>query len=403
MEAYLSLLQFVFLIILIVFLTFAILHFIVCFKKEEDIEINQTTKRTASVTLTEKETTYTVTYQTVRTPTPLPKGITCTWKPSVKTIAITHYYEGNQSPTIHTKDIYKSSDTATSTGILVKDKSLDGELVNDIVKGFLLALVKYKPPQDVTFGCTLTIVAEKWTLTAASCIESIEELDSLDSFVMMKGLGEGGQGRLHAVSDIMMHPLYQGVNKSYDLAAIKSEDDLVKVGNIFVTLPTLVDYLTVTIGDKMDLLGFGKFRNIDKNALVRNIRQVSVYKLPIKHCPNDTATWSPRHLVGGEAISRGSCGKVPLCAGVVENRNTPCNYCAGAPLLYRNVLLGVMSDNPHCGLACDPALYVNIAAGLVTCSVLMAVFVAGTLGVSVLQFVTAASAREEPQDVTNIY
>lgn len=258
LEAYLSLLQFVFLIILIAFLTFAILHFIVCFKKEEDIEINQTTKITSSTIFTEKKITYTETYQTASTPTPLPKGINCTWKPSVKTTAITHYYDGNQTPT-NTKDTDKLSDTVTSTGTLIKD-SLDGELVNDIVKGFLLALVKYKPPQDVTFGCTLTIVAEKWTLTAASCIESIEELDSLDSFVMMKGLGEGGQGRLHPVSDIMMHPLYQGVNKSYDLAAIKSEDDLVKVGSIFVTLPTLVDYLTVTIGDKMDLLGFGKFR-----------------------------------------------------------------------------------------------------------------------------------------------
>lgn len=104
------------------------------------------------------------------------------------------------------------------------------------------------------------------------------------------------------------------------------------------------------------------FRSIDKDPLTRKIDHVKVHKLPSKHCPSTNNTWSPRHLLRGQAISHGSCGNAPICAGVLDNLQTPCNYCAGAPLVYRGVLLGLMSDNPNCGISCGPVLYVNIAA-----------------------------------------
>nr|XP_034840880.1 trypsin-4-like [Maniola hyperantus] len=235
----------------------------------------------------------------------------------------------------------------------------DGEEIYDSRKHFLLALVKIKPPQDITFGCTLTVVSKYWTLTAASCIEAIEEVDSLDSFVMMQGLGE--KQNIHPVADVMIHPQYEGVNLTYDLAALKSESSLITKESSAVTLPNMVDYFLVTIGERLTILGYGRFRNIDKDPLTRSVREVSVHRMPLSVCPTAPATWSPRHLTGGTPVTRGACRASPICAGVLRARTAPCNYCAGTPLLQQDVLLGVMSANQQCGLSCEPARFVNLA------------------------------------------
>lgn len=127
-------------------------------------------------------------------------------------------------------------------------------------KQFILALVRIRPPQDITFGCILTIITEFWVLTSASCIEAIEEVDSLDSFMMMEGYGELREGRMHMVDDVNIHPWYQGVNRSYDLAALRSEDSLIATGASTVILPTMLDYFVVTLGEKLTILGYGKYR-----------------------------------------------------------------------------------------------------------------------------------------------
>lgn len=347
LEASLSLIQLIFLIIFIAILTFLILHFLACRKHQEKLLEEHVTTDLYGTTYTDgKKITYPETHSPMTTP--LPESVKCTWDPSQKTIAMTHYYESTQ--------------TETSTKATVSQENfLGGEIINEKVE-FLIALVKYKPPQHIAFGCTLTIISTKWTLTAATCIEAIEELDSLDSFVMMEGLGTGNPGKFHAISDVMIHPQYEGANKNYDLAAIKSEGDIVLKERKLIALASLIDFMSITIGEKMQLYGFGRFRSVDKDPLTRKIHSVQVHKLPSKHCPSTNNTWSPRHLLRGQAIFHGSCGKAPICAGVLDNLRTPCNYCAGAPLVYRGLLLGLMSDNPNCGISCDPVLYVNIAA-----------------------------------------
>ena len=244
LEASLSLIQLTFLIILISILTFLTLHFLACTKDQEKLlKVHVTTDLYETTQTDGKKITYSETHSPVTTP--LPESVKCTWDPSQKTKAMTHYYE--------------STRTETSTKTTISEKFLDGEILNEKVE-FLIALVKYKPPQHITFGCTLTIVSTKWTLTAATCIEAIEELDSLDSFVVMEGLGTGNFGKFHAISDVMIHPQYEGANKNYDLAAIKSEGDIVIKENKLIAMASLIDLMSITIGEKMQLYGFGRFR-----------------------------------------------------------------------------------------------------------------------------------------------
>ncbi|XP_038208815.1 thrombin-like enzyme contortrixobin [Zerene cesonia] len=355
-ELYLTIAQGILLGGFIAFLTFLILHLIACHRKE----LQQYSLPTNVSNETTESSVTTQTSMTISMRDTLPQNVQCTWDPSHKTETVTHYYytKYEKFKTDHVKLAF--GNTTKGRGVKKDDDIfiVERDGVTELKRNnFVLALVKIKPPQDVVFGCILTVVNQFWTITASSCIESIEEVDSLDSFVMMEKFGER-HGPVHAVSDVMIHPLYQGTNKSYDLAALKSEDRL--NGNV-AKLASILDYLLITLGENLDILGFGKFRSIDKHPLARTVHSVTVNILPLKQCESGDESWALRHLVPEGELVRQGCGVRQLCAGLLAGRSTPCNYCAGTPLLRGRVVVGIMSDNQHCGLACEPNLYVNVA------------------------------------------
>lgn len=102
---------------------------------------------------------------------------------------------------------------------------------------------------------------------------------------------------------------------------------------------------------------------MEGGAGARRLRQVAVHVAGGAACaaPERGPLWAPRHLSRGAAAQHGACGAAPLCAGARYSRGSPCNYCAGAPLLRAHTLYGIMSDNDACGVSCEPQLYVNIA------------------------------------------
>lgn len=230
-----------------------------------------------------------------QSPTYTMSDLECSWHPSKKTVAPTHYYfekfmkrkniikeavklvlktdgtdystmdyanldtsEEKGSPNEKYHDLRKDSELADLDTLAYDDQS-DGEESVPLYKSFVLALVKVKPSKDSQFGCILTAVTAHWTLTAASCIESIEEVDSLDAFVMLEGYGEEEPGRSYGVSDVRVHPMFQGASRSHDLAALRSEQRLRRV-QLAARLPTLVDYYSITAAERFTILGFGSFR-----------------------------------------------------------------------------------------------------------------------------------------------
>ncbi|XP_053601992.1 trypsin zeta-like [Plodia interpunctella] len=349
-ETFLTILEAILLILFIAFLTFVVLHFIACNKKEID-ESSYLDDEPRSPAPAEG-------------PAPAAPGVKCTWDPKAPTEAVTRYYEDDDAASRALEQQLKGVHLPASTTTLVNFNDIlpylsDGE----DAKGYedhILALVKLRPPQDVTFGCILTIVSDYWAVTAASCIEAIEEVDSLDSFVMMDGYGESRHGRTHAVADVLIHPWYQGSNKSYDFVALKSEDRLVRGSKSAVEFSSLLDHFFTPIGEKLEILGFGGYRAIESGPSGRSLRRVSNYLVSPKQC-GAAERWAPRHLLRPHAAPQGSCGTRLLCAGAVSARGAACNYCAGTPLLRAHSLHGIMSDNAACGAACEPALFVNVA------------------------------------------
>ncbi|XP_013166450.1 PREDICTED: uncharacterized protein LOC106116937 [Papilio xuthus] len=396
-ECALTALQLVLLVLFVAFLTFLILHLLACSAAKHfyDIEPTKITHEPFS-TSSQTNTTLTTIPISSTNHTTLSSDIECTWRPSQKTDSVIHYYDNG----------------AMSTWT---PEPPDGDLADDVDKSYVLALgkVNIQDIQDIIFGCILTIISEYCTLTAASCIESIEEVDSVDTFVIIERYGDGHIGQMHTVSDVLIHPEYQGISKKYDVAVLRSEDSLIKYGQSAVKLPSMLDALMITIGEEFNVLGYGspriasgsEGRGVGRGSGRRAVRVLVVRTLAGAQCG---AGWAPRHLAQGAAAGAGagSCGAAPLCAGPA--RAPPaCNQCAGAPLLRDSRLVGVLAAGP-CGEACGPALYVNVATvvdcadgamnkALAAWSAVMALFTAGTVAAALLQYVEDAAGAGAPQ------
>lgn len=199
--------------------------------------------------------------------TTLPPHVKCTWEPSNKTVAVTQYYEDEAEH--RTSEFGTTKPARQSTGgaahftdhhsvdDLAADDQAEGVESEHMYKSMILALVKMVPPAGVTFGCTLTAISDRWTLTAASCVEAAEEVDSLDSFVMMEHYGGDARGRSHALADVRLHPRFEGAGRGADLAALRSED---RLGGAAAHLPAPLDRWLVALGERFTVLGFGSYR-----------------------------------------------------------------------------------------------------------------------------------------------
>ncbi|CAH0699416.1 unnamed protein product [Spodoptera exigua] len=339
-EGLLTILEAVLLIVFIGFFVFLVLHFVACRIHSEDatyFDKNETDSSTAPVVTTTSSS---------NASSILPPDVECTWKPSQRTTARTRYYVTSSNTT-------QTSSSTTNLGIFGEASELshfydeygflensNGEPAEDIYRNQVVALVKFKPNGEVTFGCILTKITQFWTLTAASCITSVKEVDSLDSFVMIEQFGEADQSQARSVAGVHLHPRHQ--SRRHDLAALRSARALRSRAPL-LRLPHMLDYFLIALGERLFILGYGGYRTVN-DAAVRRLRQVSVFVTAAVACGGEGAAYGVAHT----------------CAGARWARGAACNYCAGAPLVREGALLGIMSDNRECGVTCEPQLYVYL-------------------------------------------
>lgn len=271
-EVGLSALEALLLALLIGFIVFLTLHLLVCSEKKAKVDQvihppaeNKPGWPNAPI-LIPVPTTKGFNSAPSGSTTTLSPDIECTWEPSKKTPATARYYWTPRTDRI--KYVPQSEGLAYGEvfdGVEYEDdidENPDGVDAPRRYKDFVAALVKLKLPADVTYGCILTKVTRYWTLTAASCIESIEEVDTLDSFFISETFGEVKQGMSHELADVRIHPLYQGMNRTYDLAALRSADALAPDPARLPRLPTVLEYFMVGLGEKFIILGHGGYRQV---------------------------------------------------------------------------------------------------------------------------------------------
>ncbi|XP_028175043.1 uncharacterized protein LOC114363509 [Ostrinia furnacalis] len=345
-EALLSILEAILLSVFVAFLTFLIMHYLACSEPEiRQVSIPPTEFPSFSSSVSKS------------TRTTLSADVQCTWKPSQKTAATTHYYEdGAPAAGAGSTPGSASADEPNPLRLEVPaaTEDSDGEEVDEGAASFVLALVKIRPAHEPQFGCALTAVSRRWALTAASCVEAVEEADSLDAFAMCEGAGPW-RGAAHAVAAVRVHPGYARAGRARDLAALRSDTPL-GLGPLGAPrLPTVLDHSLVTIGERFSLLGYGKFRTPEETTAERHVRAAAVYSLPAEACEGE----GPRHLArpGAALPAAGAIG--PICAGPLYARGGACNYCAGAPLVRARLVLGVRAG-ARCG-DCEPAPHAPLA------------------------------------------
>ncbi|KAF9795567.1 hypothetical protein SFRURICE_004939 [Spodoptera frugiperda] len=336
-EGLLTILEAVLLIVFIGFFVFLVLHFVACQIHFEvlNTEFGDVTVPTVTTTASPIVTSPIVT-------STLSPDVECTWEPSQKTTAHTrHYVTDSYTADVghYTRRISTTPFDETLKPLHYYDddeflENSNGESASDIYKNQVVALVKFKPPGDL------------YRFHRGS---GLAGLVYYDRTVRRGGAVAAAQrgGRAPA-------PALPGTLRS--ARALRARAPL-------LSLPRMIDYFLVALGERLLILGYGGYRTVDKTE-VRRLRQVSVFVTATAACGGEGAAgWAQRHLTRGAAVAeRAASNAAPLCAGARWARGAACNYCAGAPLVRGGALLGIMSDNSDCGVTCEPQLYVNLAA-----------------------------------------
>ncbi|XP_072935400.1 uncharacterized protein [Epargyreus clarus] len=344
-EVFLSILQAILLTSFVAFLTFLILHLIACSDNDASTEKYEPSKSTTEEGIQTTATVGASYGSTLYTElsTTLAPGIECTWTPSAKTRVVSQYFEHEQNPlNVTISSEFKRPQEIQPDKVLSLD-SLNKD-VADNKKTYIMALMKIMSPHDMTFACIVTIISENWAVTAASCIESYEKVNSLDAFIIMDIYLE--HEKAHAVSDVAVHPQYRGTNESYNIMLIKTKDKFTSSRDEFLNLPTLIDYFSIAIGERFTIIKFNKIWS-------NEVRSGSVHEVPVHALPARRCGASP-------AAAR-------LCAGRLRPAPRPPAArlrAAGAPLLRGRLLMGVGSGQPPYAVTDAPTLYVNLATAL---------------------------------------
>ncbi|XP_041974086.1 uncharacterized protein LOC121729593 [Aricia agestis] len=298
-ERWLTVLEAIFLVVFISFLTYLILHLLVCSCMVDNTEIHEASTGAEYVTAGDFATTHRIEVATSEENT---DGRSCSWTPSYKTEAANrHFLDGRgelQTPAF--KLLSK-----TKLNHLLSYDAPDEADIETVETGLVLALVRVQP---LTFGCILSVVSECWTITTASCYDSIKISRHREQFVMIGDRGDLKSG--HNVLEVKMHPKYRSNSTYYDLCALKSNTSLGK--EKFLILPTPIDYLLTVIGDRLTAFGY----RTNRSAVT--LHATVVRSLSARRCS----------LAMGGAV----------CAG---RRGGACG--AGSPLLRGRTLLAVLA------------------------------------------------------------
>lgn len=186
-------------------------------------------------------------------------------------------------------------------------------------------------------GCTGTLVAFRWALTAAHCVygrRGLLEAESLGVVVNRTDLAETGKGRRIGVVEIVPHPDYDPRSSANDVALLRLSEP-VEARNLIALAPK----------------NSTKFDRPNRKALIAGwgavAQQPNVYP--------DRAEWAGVRVLSNQECNRlwdGGILPSMVCAGQLPK--TTCSGDSGGPLFVRAqgryVQIGVTSFGSYtCG------------------------------------------------------